>query len=137
MKIFLDANVLVSVLNEEYPVYSYSSRVLSLAGSNRFKVYTSPLCLAIAFYYAQKKNKRNARDKVSVLANRLQITCVDEKTVTQALRDKRVHDLEDGMQYYSALEAGCVALISEDGDDFYFSEIEVLKSREFMTRYVF
>jgi len=55
MKIFLDANILVSVLNKEYPVFSYSSRVLSLADNTKFKVYTSPLCLAIAFYFAEKK----------------------------------------------------------------------------------
>ena len=56
MKIFLDANVLVSVLNKEYPLFTYSSRVLSLADNPEFKVYTSPLCLAIAFYFAEKKN---------------------------------------------------------------------------------
>lgn len=28
MKIFLDANILVSVLNKEYPVFTYAARVL-------------------------------------------------------------------------------------------------------------
>ena len=30
MKLFLDANVLVSVLNKEYPSFTYTSRILSL-----------------------------------------------------------------------------------------------------------
>ena len=28
MRIFLDANILVSVLNKEYPLYTYSARIV-------------------------------------------------------------------------------------------------------------
>ena len=58
MKIFLDANVLVSVLNKEYLTFSYSSRLLSLPQKVRkFEFYTSPICLSIAYYFAEKKSK--------------------------------------------------------------------------------
>ena len=56
MRIFLDANILVSVLNKEYPLFSYTARILSLADSRKFTVYISPVCLAIAFYFAEKKS---------------------------------------------------------------------------------
>lgn len=136
MKIFLDANVLVSVLNREYPVYHFSSRVLSLADNPKFKVYTSPLCLAIAFYFAEKKSGSKAREKIALLASMLQISPVSEKNVQEVCRNKRIHDFEDGLQYYSALESGCKMIITEDGHDFYFSEIEVLNSRQFLENYV-
>lgn len=55
MKVFLDANILVSVLNKEYPLFSTTSRILSVAAKNKFLLYTSPVCLAIAFYFAEKK----------------------------------------------------------------------------------
>ena len=58
MKVFVDANILVSVLNKEYPIYTYTSRILSLADNPAFEVYTSPICLAIAFYFAEKKYKK-------------------------------------------------------------------------------
>ena len=58
MNIFLDANILVSVLNKEYPLFSYSSRIVSLADHKNFNVYTSPVCLAIAFYFAEKLRGR-------------------------------------------------------------------------------
>lgn len=57
MRIFLDANVLVSVVNKEYPLFTYSSRILSLTDNSRFEVFTSPLCLAITFYFAEKKHR--------------------------------------------------------------------------------
>lgn len=56
MKVFLDANILVSVINKEYPNFTYTSRVLSLIGNPQYTLYTSPLCLAIAFYFAEKKS---------------------------------------------------------------------------------
>lgn len=138
MRIFLDANILVSVLNKEYPVYSYSSRVLSLTDHPGFQVYTSPLCLAIAFYFAEKKcGNAQARHKISLLARKLRFTTVNEKTVAETNSNKRVHDFEDGLQYYSALSSGCKFIITEDLNDFYFSEIGVMTSREFLEQHVF
>ena len=59
MKVFLDANILVSVINKEYPLFPFTSRILSLNQNFRFSLYTSPLCLAIAFYFAEKKSKKS------------------------------------------------------------------------------
>src|SRR5688572_14764421 len=104
MRVFLDANVLVSVLNKEYPVFSYSSRVLSLADDPRFRVYTSPLCLAIAFYFAEKKHgNAMARKKINILVQKLKFTTINEHTVFAVERNRKIHDFEDGLQYYSAV----------------------------------
>lgn len=138
MRIFLDANILVSVLNKEYPVFSYSSRVLSLIDHPGYHVYTSPLCMAIAFYFAEKKSgNAQARHKIGMLAQKLRFTTVNEKTVAEANNNKRIRDFEDGLQYYSALSSGCKFIITEDLNDFYFSEIAVLTSRGFLEQHVF
>lgn len=136
MRIFLDANVLVSVLNKEYPLFSYSSRILSLADDKNFEVYTSPICLAIAFYFAQKKNKKSAKQKISVLGKKLRITPVTEKVVQLAVNDPKVHDVEDGLEYYAAKESKCVCILTEDTKDFYFSTLEVLDCRRFFEKYL-
>jgi predicted nucleic acid-binding protein len=138
MKIFLDANVLVSVLNKEYPVYTFSSRVLSLADHPKYQVYTSPLCLAIAFYFAEKKSgNTHARDKINLLAKKLHFTTLSQKTVETVAANKKIHDVEDGLQYYSAVDSDCKCIITEDHNDFYFSEIEVLTSRQFFEKHIF
>jgi predicted nucleic acid-binding protein len=137
VKIFLDANILVSVLNKEYPVFSYSSRILSLTDDSRFKVYTSPLCFAIAFYFSEKKSGNAlARQKMNLLAEKFLFTSVGPKAVEETTRNKKIHDLEDGLQYYSAFESGCQCIITEDTKGFYFSEIEVLTSRSFFENYI-
>ncbi|MBL7936124.1 MAG: PIN domain-containing protein [Bacteroidia bacterium] len=138
MKVFLDANVLVSVLNKEYPVFTYSSRVLSLADIPKYKFYTSPLCLAIAYYFAEKKSgNTQARYKIDLLISKLQITTVNDKTVRDTNSNKKIHDFEDGLQYYSAIHSGCKYIVTEDLNDFYFSEIEILTSRQFLENVVF
>jgi len=138
VKVFLDANVLISVLNKEYPLFTYSSRLLSLADDPKYKIYTSPLCLAIAFYFSEKKSGALvARQKLNIMAQKLHFTTVGPKTVDEVVRNKKIHDLEDGLQYYSALESGCKCIVTEDLNDFYFSEIEVLTSRGFIENYIF
>ena len=52
MKIFVDAKVLVAILNKEYPLFSYASRILSFTDKKNFQGFASPICLAIAFYFA-------------------------------------------------------------------------------------
>lgn len=138
MKIFLDANVLISVLNKEYPLYTFSSRILSLADNTKFKVYTSPLCLAIAFYFAEKKHGTvHARKKIDILIGKLGFTSITEQTVFEVGKNKKIHDFEDVLQYYSAIGSDCEYIVTEDLKDFYFSEIEVLNSRQFLEKYVF
>lgn len=137
MKIFLDASVLVSVLNKEYPVYSHAARILSLPLHSRFKIFTSPVCLAIAFYFSEKKNgTETVREKINFLCKNIGIANVGSAEIINTISNKKIHDFEDGLEYYSALNSGCKYIITEDIEDFYFSEIEVLRSKEFLLKYV-
>ena len=134
MKVFLDANILVSVLNKEYPVFTYSSRVLSLADNSKYKFYTSPLCLAIAYYFAEKKcGNAQARHKIDVLINKLQITTVNDKTVRETSLNKKIHDFEDGLQYYSALESYQDIIITRNQKDFKSSQLAVMSAEEYLS----
>ncbi|MDQ0639048.1 putative nucleic acid-binding protein [Pedobacter sp. W3I1] len=137
MKIFLDANVLVSVLNKEYPLFTYSSRILSLASHPKFEIYTSPLCLSIAFYFAGKKHKSQlAKQKIDLLCQHIKIAENSSQSVLDTLSNKLIHDFEDGLEYYAAKSVNCKCIITEDIEDFYFSEVEVLNCQEFFRRYL-
>lgn len=137
MKIFLDANILVSVLNKEYPLFPFTSRILSLADNSMYQLYTSPVCLAIAFYFAEKKHRTTkAKQKMELLCQYIQIAPATEQAVSKALKNRAIHDFEDGIEYYAAAESGCQCIITENTGDFYFSELEVADSREFCSRYL-
>ena len=137
LRIFLDANVLVSVLNKEYPVFTYSSRILSLASHPKFEVYTSPLCLAIAFYFAEKKHgSMLAKQKINLICQNVKIAENLSRGVSDTLLNKRIHDFEDGLEYHAAQEHGCKCIITKDIEDFYFSDIEVLNCQDFFKRHL-
>ncbi|MDB5210551.1 MAG: twitching motility protein PilT, partial [Sediminibacterium sp.] len=103
MKIFIDANILVSVLNKEYPRFTQCARVLSLAGNRSFDLYTSPICFAIAFYFASKKSGDVlAKKKIAILADQLKIAESRQADVLAAANHKNILDFEDGLEYYAA-----------------------------------
>lgn len=126
MKIFVDANVIVSVLNREYPVFTYAARVLSLADQSRYELFTSPICLAIAFYFLEKKHgSLYAKGKIGILLQKFKVATTDLKVAQLAIKNQAVHDFEDGMEYYAATKSGCEFIVTEDIGDFYFSAIPV------------
>ena len=136
MNVFLDANILVSVLNKEIPLFSYTSRLLSL-NPKKFKLFTSPICLAIAFYFAEKKSgTKDAKSKIQLLVQHIEIADANKDGVLLAAQNKSISDFEDGLEYYAALHAGCSCIVTEDVKDFYFSEIEVLNAEAFIVKYV-
>jgi predicted nucleic acid-binding protein len=135
-KLFLDANILVTVLCNEYPRFTACARVLSLTDNHRFQVYTSPLCLAIGAYFAEKKSGRTlARKKIALLTEKLRITSVDALVAQRTMANPKILDIEDGLQYYSALDAKCTTIITYDKRDFHFAEIEVLDAEQLLLRY--
>ena len=137
MRIFLDANILVSVLNKEYPLFTYAARIVSLADNKKFTVYTSPVCLAIAFYFAEKKSGTTmAKKKIELLAGKLAITSVGKAEVLQSLQNKKINDFEDGLEYYAAAANKCQIIITEDLNDYYFSDLKVQNAKDFLVEYL-
>lgn len=136
IKVFADANVLVSVVNKELPLFSFTSRILSLAAHPHFRIFTSPVCLAITFYFAQKKHGRSAKERLDLLCGHIETAEVTRGCILSALADPKVQDFKDGLEYYAALEAGCQCIVTENKKDFYFSTIEVLDSLEFYGKYM-
>lgn len=137
MRIFLDANILVSVLNKEYPLFTYAARIVSLADNKKFTVYTSPVCLAIAFYFAEKKSGTQlAKQKIRLLSEKISVAAVGKTEVLQALENKQVNDFEDGIEYYAAINNKCDVIVTEDASDFYFADIEVCGAQKFLTSYL-
>jgi predicted nucleic acid-binding protein len=133
MRIFVDTNILVAVLNKELPLFDTAARVLSLASKKDFIIFTSPICLAIAFYFSEKKSgAEKAKEKIGILCEHIRIAPSTKTSVKKAIQNPKVLDLEDGFEYYAAREAKCDYIITEDLEDFHFSEISIMCSKEFL-----
>ena len=96
-------------------------------------LYTSAVCLAIAFYFAEKKHgSAIARNKISLLTCHLEIADCGKKETEAVILNRSVHDFEDGLEYYAAIHAGCTCIVTEDRNDFYFSQVAVLDAASFL-----
>src|SRR5690349_5498144 len=132
-KAFIDANILVAVLNKEYPLFRSAARLLSLASNSNFTLSTSPTCLAIAFYFAEKKSGAGeALRKIKTLTEHIKVLDCGAEEVNAALQNKKVLDFEDGLQYYAAVHGGCQVIVTENGKDFHFATIPVMTSEDYL-----
>ena len=70
MNVLIDANILIAVFNKEYPLFPFAARILSLHGHRQFRISITPISLAIAFYFSEKKSGRNVAMRKIELATR-------------------------------------------------------------------
>lgn len=136
-RLFLDANVLVSVLLKEYPSYTWSARLLSMAERPSIELVTSPVVIAIAYYFSEKKHgTAQALQRIARLTEHLSICPVNEYHVNAALVHSKPVDLEDAIQYYAAIDYGCTLLVTENKADFWYSEIPVMTAQEALSHLI-
>ncbi len=94
----------------------------------------SPATLAILFYFASKKIK-NKKLVIKQLEERMQLfefTMEDAKTVAQSF-NSGFDDLEDALQYFSALNSKADAIISYNTKDFTASSIPVYHPQTYLS----
>lgn len=134
MKLFADANILVAVINREYPAFDSCSRILSLADTKGYEIYCSSLSLGIAFYFAEKKHgRKEASRRVNLICKHVSISPCSEAEVKLALMLKDA-DFEDALQDSSAISAGCDAIITLNHTDFWFSKLNIWHPEDFLLR---
>ena len=71
---------------------------------------------------------KKSQGKIGLLISHLRIAEANKDGVLLAAQNKAIEDFEDGLECYDALAAGCSCIVTEDLNDFYISEIEVLKA---------
>lgn len=136
-KVFVDANVIITVLNREYPKFRLSGRILSLSENPNYTICTSATSLAITYYFACKQcSEEKAFEKMRMLCKWIEVTDSGSKEVMATLANKKVMDFEDGIEHYSAIHAGCDYIVTDDLDDFYFAEIPVMNCEDFLRNIV-
>ena len=133
-KLFVDSNVLITILQNKQPFFSSCARILSLNSLSNHRLFTTTLALGTSFYYAEKLfNKVGlAKKKVCELASVFNISPCNQTAVDRTVAEIAIHDFEDGLQYFSALDERCTAIITYNIKDYYFSEIPVFTPEDYL-----
>lgn len=131
-RIFVDTNVFLDVLQQREPFCIHSANVLNLGATGRLVLYTSAMSLVNCLYVMRKVvGYGQALTLVGQLRQYVHVSPVCEEEFDKALTGTP-DDLEDAVQYHSALKAGCAAIITRDANGFRFARIPVYTPQEFL-----
>jgi len=132
-KIFLDTIIILDLIILRKPFHYDAKTIFKKAADKELILYISALTFANVNYIISKSisgsDRRNLLQKL-----RMQVSILDlnEKIIELALNDTDFTDVEDGFQYYTAVENKINTILTRDEKDFSASIISVLTPKEFL-----
>ncbi len=112
-KLFLDANILLDI-NLQRQDFIQASSILSAGINGTVKLFTTPAVLHVASYYTKRHySEEQTKHLFSALLNDVTIIDCTHETALLAIHSS-INDLEDALQYYTALAHRLDAFISSD-----------------------
>jgi predicted nucleic acid-binding protein len=135
MRVFLDTNVLLDVIEARPGLVEESSDVLNLAEGLQSELYIAWHSLATIYYLIRRGRSEQAAmaeiDQILAWAN---IAPVDSLSATRA-RNLKFPDFEDAMQCVCAESYQADIIITRNTKDFIQSPISVMSPAEFLVRH--
>ena len=113
MKVFLDTNIVIDLLDKREPFYIDAVELFTLAYKKEITLFVSPMTYATASYLLRKHGKEGMRKLLGNFRQLSQITTADEKVVDAALASS-FEDYEDALQYYSALTRNVDVIVTRN-----------------------
>ena len=131
-RIFIDSDVLLDVLLERHPYFSFSQRVLTKAKHKGIEMGTSVLVIAnIYSIMARTLGKVEAKKNSMRLLNTLKIFALDVGCINLAI-NSNFDDVEEGMQHFVATQNRCDLIVTRNIKDYKESQIPVLSAEHYL-----
>lgn len=130
--IFVDTDVVLDLLEERAPFYKSAAQLFSRADQRQVTLLISSLSFTTIHNILRKKyaspesRKLLARFKVLV-----KVVSVDDKVIELALASG-IHDFEDAIQYYAAIENHATTIITRNLKDYKKSSIPVMTAEGYL-----
>lgn len=132
MKLFLDTNVVMDFLECRVPFLYDSVRIFQMGQDKAHQLYASDLTFAnIAYLLRKSVSHDELYSKLSVLRTYLNVACIGEKAVDDAIR-LRLKDFEDALQLFAARQIKADCIITRNDKDFQSADIKVFTPKEFL-----
>lgn len=113
-KVFLDTNVLLDVLARRQDAYEPAARVWQMAEKGEIAAHVSVISFTNIFYILRKlAGPAVAMVALRRMRNLFTAVPFDGQVLNESL-DSEIADLEDAVQYFSAIRSGCDILVTRD-----------------------
>ena len=132
-RVFIDTNILLDLLLERQPWVSQASVLFSMADRKELDLLCCSLSFSTAIYLMNrlKYSRKEIISKLTIVKSLCTVTTVDTSVIDRVLQSDFT-DLEDGLQYYSALAANAELILTRNKKDYTFSNIPVLSPTEYL-----
>ena len=132
MKILVDTNILLDVLDARKEFYEHSAAVWTLIETGQVEGYISAISFNnINYIIARKHSAKKAHQVMVLLRDIFKVVALTPQIINQAI-DSSFADFEDALQYFSAVHVQADVILSRNVKDFRKSDISVLTPAEFI-----
>lgn len=133
-KVFIDTNILIDFLSHREHFFDEAALIFQLGRRRKVCLLVSSLSFATASFILEAHYKLPLNTVTKLFKDIIgmcYITPVDNRTVVDAV-SSAFNDIEDAMQYFSALREQADIIITRNPQDFRKSKIPVLSPTEFL-----
>lgn len=133
-KVFLDANCLLD-LTLQRADFQHANDIIQSGINGDIELFTTPAVLhIIAYYTSQAYTSQHSKQLILTLLNDVLLIDCDHATALMAINSS-IDDIEDALQYYTALKSGINYFISADKKlkKAAMPQLPVYTSSEFLT----
>ena len=137
-KVFLDANIILDIFDEQRVFYKPSSLAVAYLLEEQTELFTSCDIITTLYYLLSKKDKNFALESIeniNQLCTVIEFTNIEIAQSCKLMRKNNCIDLEDTIQYIMAKKANCDLILSND-KGFVSKDIELLSSSEFVKQVI-
>lgn len=136
LKLFIDTNIIIDFFVEREPFSSDASKIFELVNRKEITIFVS-ITSFNNIYYILRKTYRHQKtlDILEQLKKTVQIIDFTKSILNNSMNSK-FNDLEDAIQYFSAIEIESIKyIITRDKKGFKHSKIPVYNPKTFLKIY--
>jgi predicted nucleic acid-binding protein len=132
LKVLIDLNVILDVLQRREPFYDMSARVLAAAERGLVEGWVAAHSLTTLFYLLTRyRSTERARVALTDLLTFLSVAAVDHEVIEQAL-NLPYPDFEDAVQMMAAVRSGVQYLVTRNVRDYGLGPLPALQPAELL-----
>ena len=132
IRIFLDANVLIDVVQNRIDFVEASSKILQLGLDGRCELWVSDITMVTVAYYAKRhRTIEQFYHVMCELRSILNVVSPGVSAIDWALQ-QRNKDFEDTIQYYAAKWCGTEYIITRNERDYPYTDIPAVSPTTFL-----
>jgi len=131
-RVFVDTDVVLDLLTKREPFFQSAILLFNLAEQKEIDAYISPVSISNLYYILRKiSGNAAAVSAINTLRLILGIAPMDQRVVDIALASG-FDDIEDALQYYTAVENNMEVVITRNVKDYKKRDIQVMTCDEYL-----